>query len=99
MRRRINTRVAEDLRRLGPGVELKIVPIVIGNTGPVSTNAKEYIEKLEIEMPLSALQKTAVMQTIQLKNMHKQIASAVAPGTKRYTDAREEADRGQYRKQ
>ena len=63
--------LAEDLRRLRPGVEVKIVPIVIGNTGLVSKNAKEYLEKLEIETPLRALQKTAAMQTIRLMNMHK----------------------------
>ena len=63
--------LASELRRLKPEKTIKIIPIVIGNIGLVSVRAKEYLDSLELDLSLQALQKTAAIQTIRIINSHK----------------------------
>ena len=60
-----------ELKKMRPGVPMRVAPIVIGNTGLVSDRANKHPDSLEIEVRLAALQKTAAMQTVRILNLHK----------------------------
>ena len=50
---------------------MRCVPIVVGNTGLVTTKAGPNLASLDLDLNLRALQKIAAMQTVRIVNLHK----------------------------